>query len=241
MSVSLNKFISSQGICSRREADRIIDEGRVRINGAIAKRGNRVEPDDKVVFDGKDISQRQRAKGKKTKKHTYLIFNKPRGIITTTDLREPANVISYIDYHKRIFPVGRLDKESEGLLLMTDDGEIVNHILRAKHGHEKEYVVAVNKPLDKEFVFKMEAPMKILGQKILPVKVERLGRDSFNIILTQGLNRQIRRMCNHLGYKVKTLKRVRLMNLYLGDLPAGKWRYVNASELDRLKALIGGQ
>jgi 23S rRNA pseudouridine2604 synthase len=238
MSVSLNKFISSQGICSRREADRIIEEGRVLINGKIAKRGNRVEPDDKVVLDGKNISQRQKTKGKKTKKHTYLIFNKPRGIITTTDLREPANVISYIDYHKRIFPVGRLDKDSEGLLLMTDDGEIVNHILRAKHGHEKEYIVSVNKPLEKEFVEKMQAPMKILGQKILPVKVERLGRDTFNIILTQGLNRQIRRMCNNLGYKVKTLQRVRLMNLYLGDLPVGKWRYINASELARLKSLI---
>lgn len=237
---SLNKYISSKGICSRRQADVLIDDGRVSINGLTAKKGNRVGPNDEVILDGKIISNPPR-RGKKLKaqKHTYLIFNKPRGIITTTDLREPANVIAFINYHKRIFPVGRLDKDSEGLLLMTDDGDIVNKILRSKYDHEKEYIVAVNKPLATDFVELMQGPMKILGQKIKPVQVERLGKARFKIILTQGLNRQIRRMCLKLGYRVKTLQRIRLMNLYLGDLPVGKWRHVTSAELQKIKDLTG--
>lgn len=240
--VSLNKYISSKGICSRREADRLIEAGRVLVNGKVARKGNRVSMEDDVVLDGQRISKpATKKKGKKLEKpqeHTYLLFNKPVGIITTTDLREPANIISYINYHKRIFPVGRLDKDSEGLLLLTDDGDIVNKILRARYDHEKEYIVTVNQPITNEFIEGMRAPMTILGQKIKKVKVKKLDKFSFNIILTQGLNRQIRRMVRKQGFKVKRLQRVRLMNLLMGELPAGKWRHVNQEEMRILRASI---
>lgn len=219
----------------------MIDEGRVTINDTIARRGNRVEEGDKVTVDGRTIStQPKRGKKEKAKRHTYLVFNKPRGVVTTTDLREPANIISFISYHKRIFPVGRLDKDSQGLLLLTDDGDIVNKILRSKYEHEKEYIVKVNRPVTDEFVKAMRSPMKILGQQIKPAQVSKMGKDVFKIILTQGLNRQIRRMCMKQGYRVKTLNRVRLMNLHLGDLPLGKWRHVNESEMAKLREMIAG-
>lgn len=237
-SISLNKYISSQGHCSRREADRLIEDGRVKLNGKVAKKGNRVEEGDEVILDGQIISEPSKKKAKKNKQATYLVFHKPKGLITTTDLREPLNIISYINYHKRIFPVGRLDKDSEGLLIMTDDGDIVNKILRANYNHEKEYIVRVNKPFPNEFIDDLQSPMIILGKKIKPVKAERLGKDTFKIILTQGLNRQIRRMCLKLGYKVKFLKRVRLMNIHLGELPVGKWRHINDRELADLRRQI---
>lgn len=235
-SISLNKYISSQGHCSRREADRLIEAGRVQINKVVAKKGNRVEPGDEVILDGRIISTPPQSKKKgKAKKHVYLVFNKPKGVVTTTDLREPANIISFINYPKRIFPIGRLDKDSEGLLLLTDDGDIVNRILRSNYDHEKEYIVSVKKSMTNEFLEGLASPMSILGKKLKPVKVSRVNDNTFKIILTQGLNRQIRRMCLKLDYKVKSLKRVRLMNIHLRELPVGKWRHINEQELRSLK------
>ena len=222
----LNKYIADSGYCSRREADRMITEGRVKIDGRIGVLGDRVLPGMEVVCDGKSLS----GQGKKV----YIALNKPRGIVCTADPREPMNVVDYIGYPIRIFPVGRLDKDSEGLLLLTSDGEIVNRLLRAAGGHEKEYEVEVDKPLTPEFMQKMMAGVPILDTVTLPCKLRRTGNRSFNLILVQGLNRQIRRMCEALGYNVVKLKRVRINTVKLGSLQPGQWKELTEAELKSL-------
>ncbi len=225
-SISLNKFISSKGLCSRREADRWIEEGRVALNGVIAKKGNRVSPGDKVEIDGKAVKNKSRA--------AYIMFNKPAGITCTTDRKDKSNIIDYIGFKERIFPIGRLDKNSTGLILLTNDGDIVNRVLRKENKHEKEYVVTVDQPITSEFLKRMSKPIPMLGTKTLPCNVTHLKDNVFKIVLTQGLNRQIRRMCEYCGYKVLALKRIRIMHIRLGKLERGKWRYLNDKELNTL-------
>ena len=222
----LNKFVADSGYCSRREADRLIAEGRVRVDGRPGALGDRVLPGMRVTVDGQSLSGR----GEKV----YIALNKPAGIVCTTDPREPMNVVDYLDYPIRIFPVGRLDKDSEGLLLMTSDGEIINRILRAAGGHEKEYEVEIDRPVTKEFVEKMSAGVPILDTVTLPCRVRRTGEKSFNIILVQGLNRQIRRMCEALGCNVVRLRRIRIMNIRLGAMRPGQWRELSEEELSGL-------
>ena len=218
----LNKFVADSGYCSRREADRLIAEGRVQVDGRPGELGDRVLPGMRVTVDGQSLSGR----GEKV----YIALNKPAGIVCTTDPREPMNVVDYLDYPIRIFPVGRLDKDSEGLLLMTSDGEIINRILRAAGGHEKEYEVEIDRPVTKEFVEKMSAGVPILDTVTLPCRVRRTGERSFNIILVQGLNRQIRRMCEALGCNVVRLRRIRIMNIRLGAMRPGQWRELSEEE-----------
>lgn len=222
----INRYISDSGCCSRREADRLIAEGRVCINGRAAQLGQKVQPGDSVTLDGKPVT------GSGTKK--YLALYKPRGIVCTADPREKFNVVDYLGYPERVYPVGRLDKDSEGLLIMTSDGDIVNRLLRAAGGHEKEYQVTVDRPVTAEFVRRMEAGVPVLDRITLPCHVRRTGKFSFDIILVQGLNRQIRRMCEYLGYRVKELRRVRIMNIVLGDMQPGDWRELTRAELDTL-------
>ena len=207
-SIRLNKYLSDAGICSRRQADRWIEEKRITVNGEIAGMGMKVAPDSEVCLDGKLI--------KKEEKKVLLAMNKPAGIVCTAEKRERNNIVDYMKYPKRIYPVGRLDKDSTGLLLLTNDGELVNKIMRAGNYHEKEYLVSVNKPVTEEFCRKMSRGVAILDTVTRPCKVEKTGEKSFRIILTQGLNRQIRRMCETLGYRVMTLQRVRIMNIRLG-------------------------
>jgi len=227
MDKSLNKFISETGFCSRREADKYIDQARVTINSNISVKGNRVQPGDVVEIDGEPI--------KKKDKIVYLVFNKPIGITCTTDLKDKDNIISFINFKSRIFPVGRLDKPSEGLIFLTNDGDIVNKILRAGNNHEKEYVVTVDKPINQEFIAKMSNGVKILETITKKCVVKQEGKNRFRIVLVQGLNRQIRRMCQVLGYHVHTLKRVRIMNITLANLPVGKWRYFTADEINTIE------
>ncbi|SHH30258.1 pseudouridine synthase [Winogradskyella jejuensis] len=229
----LNKFLSEAGYCSRREADRLIDAGRVTINDAVPEMGTKVAPEDVVKVDGEIIGERK-------KDFTYLAFNKPVGIVCTTDTRvEKDNIIDFIGYHKRIFPIGRLDKPSEGLILLTDDGDIVNKILRASNNHEKEYIVTVDRPISQTFIERMSGGIYIkeLEQKTKKCKVRRIDKYTFSIILTQGLNRQIRRMCDYLNYEVLTLKRIRIMNIEL-DVPVGKYRELTKDEFKKLSDLI---
>lgn len=227
-SISLNKFISDTGYCSRREADALIDAGRVLLNDKIALKGNRYQPGDVVEVDGSLVTPKHK------EKPVYLAFNKPLGITTTTEEGVKGNIISYINYPKRIFPIGRLDKDSEGLIFLTNDGDIVNKLLRAGNAHEKEYQVRVHKPLAPGFAEKMAAGIPMLDTVTLPCKVRVTGRQSFSIILTQGLNRQIRRMCEYLGYSVVSLQRIRIMNVRLDKLPVGKWRYLSDAEVHQL-------
>lgn len=222
----INRYISDSGCCSRREADRLIAEGRVRINDQVAQLGQRVQPGDRVTLNGKPVT------GSGPKK--YLALYKPRGIVCTADPREKYNVVDYLGYPERVYPVGRLDKDSEGLLIMTSDGDIVNRLLRAAGGHEKEYQVTVDKPVTAEFVRRMAAGVPVLDRITLPCRVRPTGKFSFDIILVQGLNRQIRRMCEYLGYRVKGLRRVRIMNIELGDMQPGDWRELTKAELDML-------
>ena len=222
----LNKYIADSGYCSRREADRLIQEGKVKIDGRVAGLGDRVLPGMKVICDGKSLS----GDGEKV----YIMLNKPRGIVCTADPREPMNVVDYVGYPIRIFPVGRLDKDSEGLLLLTSDGEIVNRLLRAAGGHEKEYEVEVDKPLTREFMENMMKGVPILDTVTLPCKLRRTGARSFNLVIVQGLNRQIRRMCEALGYNVQKLRRVRINNLKIGNLQPGQWRELTEGELNAL-------
>lgn len=229
MSTSINKHIAASGLCSRRQADKLLEAGRVTLNGEPARRGNRVEEGDVVLVDGNPLGPQPEA--------VYLALNKPPGVTCTTDRRDPTNIIDFLNYPERIFPIGRLDKASTGLLLLTNDGDIVNKILRVEHRHEKEYVVTVDKPIDRDFVQRMAGGLPILDTVTLPAQVEKLGKHRFRIILTQGLNRQIRRMCEHLGYAVRTLKRVRIMNVHLADLPPGEWRYLREDELEVLRHL----
>jgi len=224
--IRINKFLSEAGICSRREADRYIMEGKVTIDGVVAQIGSKVKKDSVVTFCGKPV--------KREEKLVLIAFNKPVGIVCTTDPREPDNIIDYIGYGSRIYPIGRLDKDSEGLILLTNDGNIVNKILRAEYRHEKEYIVTVNKEITSEFIKAMSSGVPILDTVTNPCKVKQLDKNTFNIILTQGLNRQIRRMCEYLGYRVTSLKRIRIMNIRLGRLKTGAWRNVTDKELEEL-------
>lgn len=224
--IRINKYLSEAGICSRREADRLIEEGKVKINGVVAEIGSKVNKDSNVTFCGKTV--------KKEEKLVLIAFNKPVGIVCTTDTREHDNIIDYIGYGMRIYPIGRLDKDSEGLILLTNDGNIVNKILRAENKHEKEYVVKVNKAINNEFIKVMSSGVPILDTITNPCTVKQIDKYTFNIILTQGLNRQIRRMCEYLGYKVTGLIRIRIMNIRLGRLRTGAYRNVTDKEIEEL-------
>ncbi len=226
-SISLNKFISNTGMCSRREADRMIEAGRVWLNQKTAKKGNRVLPGDEVIVDGTKI--------KRKKNDVYLAFHKPAGITCTTDQSDRDNIIDYINYPKRIFPIGRLDKASTGLILMTNDGDIVNQILREENNHDKEYIVTIDQPVTEHFIKKMSGGIPMMGQVTKKCQVKKIGSRRFSIILTQGLNRQIRRMCEYLNTKVLTLKRIRIMNVELGNLPVGAYRPLSKEELATLR------
>ena len=226
----LNKFIGETGFCSRREADKYIEEGRVTINGVVPELGTKVGPDDEVRIDGKLIRE-------KREKPIYLAFNKPVGIECTTNLEVRNNIVDYINYPTRIFPIGRLDKASEGLIFMTNDGDIVNKILRARNNHEKEYTVTVNKLITDRFIERMANGVPILDTVTRKCKVEKISSTTFKIILTQGLNRQIRRMCEYLGYEVTALKRIRIINISL-DVPVGRYRDLTDAEIKELNALI---
>ncbi|MDD6760712.1 MAG: 23S rRNA pseudouridine(2604) synthase RluF [Turicibacter sp.] len=222
----LNKFISESGKASRRGADKLIEEGRVKINGRKGKIGDQVKPGDEVMVNGQRI--------RLARNNVYLALNKPVGITCTTEKNVKGNIVDLVNHPLRVFNIGRLDKDSDGLILLTNDGDIVNEILRAENNHEKEYIVSVDKPITPEFVEKMSKGVRILGTKTLPCKVEQLSKYEFKIILTQGLNRQIRRMCEALGYEVYRLQRVRIMNIHLGNLPVGQWRDLTKKEKTRL-------
>lgn len=229
----INKFLSEVGYCSRREADKLIEAGRVTINGEVPEMGTKISRDDVVAVDGQNV-------GPKKDDFVYLAFNKPVGIVCTTDTRvEKDNIIDFLNYPKRIFPVGRLDKPSEGLILLTDDGDIVNKILRANNNHEKEYIVTVDKPISQTFINRMAGGIYLedLGKTTKKCTVKKINSNTFSIILTQGLNRQIRRMCAYLTYEVETLKRVRIMNIKL-DTPVGKYREITKVEFKELERLI---
>lgn len=231
--VRINKFLGSAGYCSRREADRLAGEGRVFIDGNMADMGSRVMPGQKVYVDGKAVVPEE--------ENILIAVNKPRGIVcTTTDKQGANNIVDFLGCDKRIYPVGRLDKDSEGLLLMTNDGELMNNILTGKNEHEKEYIVEVDKNLSDDFERRMSEPMylKELDKTTRPCRVIKTGKKTFRIILKQGLNRQIRRMCSNLGYKVVKLKRIRIMNIELNDLPAGATRKIEGSEYEKLMNLI---
>jgi 23S rRNA pseudouridine2604 synthase len=230
-SIRINKFLSEIGFCSRREADKLIENGRITINGVPAELGSKFSSQDEIRVDGKILTR-------SSEKFIYIAFNKPVGIVCTTDAEnEKDNIIDYINHPKRIFPIGRLDKDSEGLILLTSDGDIVNKILRSKNNHEKEYIVKVNRIITTDFIKKMSNGLPILDTITNNCFVEKLDEFTFKIILTQGLNRQIRRMCEHLDYKVVKLKRTRIMNIHL-DLAIGKWRYLSEKELHEINSLV---
>ena len=229
METRINKYLSESGYCSRREADRLIEQKRIKINGELAVVGSKVTDQDKITVDDKPI--------KKQNEFIYLAFNKPVGITSTTDQTIKDNIVDYINYHKRIFHIGRLDKDSEGLILMTNDGDIVNQILRAENNHEKEYIVVVNKKITQDFLTNMSKGVPILDTVTKPCYIKQTGEKTFKIILTEGLNRQIRRMCDYFGYQVTSLKRIRIMHIHL-DVPTGKYRELTKNELAQLFMLI---
>lgn len=220
-------------MCSRREADKLLEQGKVTLNGEVAKKGNRVGENDQVIVNGKPIKRKDT-----TERNIFIAYNKPRGIVCTTDLRDKDSILHAIQYPERIFPIGRLDKDSQGLILLTNQGESVNGILRARYEHEKEYIVTVDKPITGEFLKRMSSGLPILDQITNPCQVRKINRFTFNIILTQGLNRQIRRMCEYLGYSVRTLERIRVMHIHLNDLPLGEYRNLNQTELDILQVQL---
>ncbi|WNF37519.1 pseudouridine synthase [Bacillaceae bacterium IKA-2] len=222
----INKFISESGITSRREADKWIAAGRVTINGAIAELGSKVDPGDDVRADNKPIVVEQ--------ENVYIVLNKPVGITSTTDRNIKGNIVDFVNHPKRIFHIGRLDKDSEGLILLTNDGDIVNEILRAENKHEKEYIVSVDKPITAAFLSEISDGVEILDTKTLPCKVTKISKYTFRIILTQGLNRQIRRMCSALDYQVQKLQRIRVMNIHIDSLSVGHWRDLTKEELNQL-------
>lgn len=226
----LNKAISETGFCSRREADRMIEAGKVKVNGTVAGLGVQVTPTDKIEVEGKLIT--------KEVEDIYLAFNKPVGIICTTDTSIRNNIIDYINFPERIFPIGRLDKPSEGLIFLTNDGDIVNKVLRSGNNHEKEYIVSVNRKITQSFVRQMSEGVPILDTVTKKCKVERVGDFTFRIILTQGLNRQIRRMCSYLGYEVTRLQRIRIMNIKIDDLKVGEYRYFTPRETEEINRLV---
>ena len=224
--IRLNKFLSDAGYCSRREADRLVEQGVVKVNGKTAVMGQKVTINDSIMVKGKNISREE--------EQILIALNKPVGIECTTDLNNPDNIVDFINFDKRIYPIGRLDKNSQGLILLTNDGSIVNNILKGSNYHEKEYVVTVDKPVTDDFIKKMSTGVRIIDQVTIPCKVAKVKKHVFNIVLTQGLNRQIRRMCGELGYNVQKLKRIRIMNIELGNLPVGQYRKVTDSELKEL-------
>ena len=224
--IRLNKFLSDAGYCYRREADRLVEQGVVKVNGKTAVMGQKVTINDSIMVKGKNISREE--------EQILIALNKPVGIECTTDLNNPDNIVDFINFDKRIYPIGRLDKNSQGLILLTNDGSIVNNILKGSNYHEKEYVVTVDKPVTDDFIKKMSTGVRILDQVTRPCKVAKVKKHVFNIVLTQGLNRQIRRMCGELGYNVQKLKRIRIMNIELGNLPVGQYRKVTDSELKEL-------
>ena len=222
----INKYISEAGLCSRREADEWIAAGRISVNGVTAVLGTRIAPGDEVRVDGELLRARP--------ERVYLALNKPVGVECTTNRSVPGNIVDFVGYHERIFPVGRLDKDSEGLILLTNDGDIVNTILRSQNEHEKEYIVSVDRPLTAEFLDGMARGVPVLGRTTKPCRLWQVGRNTFHIVLTQGLNRQIRRMCEHFGYTVRRLQRIRIMQIELGTLAAGKWRRLRPDEISTL-------
>ncbi len=224
----INKFISETGYCSRREADKLVESGRVTINGTTAELGSQAEAGDDVRVDGRQIGEQT--------KHVYIALNKPVGITSTTERHVKGNIVDYVGHRERIFPIGRLDKDSEGLILLTNDGDIVNPLLRSEGKHEKEYIVTVDRPVTPKFLEGMASGVHILGSMTLPCKVTRVGERTFRIVLTEGRNRQIRRMCSAFGYSVRRLQRVRIMNIQLGTLPTGQWRDLTDAEKQRLFA-----
>lgn len=227
----LNKFLSDAGVCSRRQADRYVEQGRILVDGEPVQMGQKVHAGQDIRVDGKRVSV--------SRKQIVLAVNKPKGIVCTTEKREKDNIVDFIGYPERIYPVGRLDKDSEGLILMTNDGELMNEILKARNYHEKEYEVTINRPVTNVFLKQMSEGVEILDTVTRPCKVKRTGVYTFRIILTQGLNRQIRRMCEACGYRVRELKRLRIMNIHLGSLPTGKYREINGAELSKLEKLAG--
>ena len=229
-SISLNKYISQTGICSRRDADAMIEAGRVTINGHATKKGNRVFEGDVVLVDGKPLIEQP--------ERIYIAFNKPLGVVCTTDLKEPDNIIDFIDHPERLFPVGRLDKFSQGLIFLTNDGDIVNKILRAGNNHEKEYVVSTREPITDSFLKQMSSGIPILDTVTKKCKVIRMSEHTFKITLTQGLNRQIRRMCEHLDFHVTHLMRTRIMNIEIGKLKSGHWRELTEEEIELINKAI---
>ncbi len=228
----LNKFISETGFCSRREADKLIDAGRVTVNGKVPEMGLKVTTNDEVLVDGKPLKAKA--------KPIYIALNKPTGITCTTERDIPGNIVDFIGHKQRIFPIGRLDKPSDGLIFLTNDGDIVNKILRAGNDHEKEYVVRVDKPITERFIKSMSSGVNILDTVTLPCKVTKESKYSFRIVLTQGLNRQIRRMCEALGYQVFKLRRVRIMNITIDGIPNGEWRYLTDTEVKQILSLVEG-
>ncbi len=229
----INKYLSSAGVCSRREADRLLEAGRVTIDGVPAGLGDQVQSGQRVCVDGKRVGQ--------SEAQVLIAFHKPEGVVCTSSKKDANNIIDYIQFPTRIYPVGRLDKDSKGLILLTNDGELTDRILRGRNGHEKEYIVTVNKPIKKEVLQAMRQGVPILDTITRPCEIEQINDKCFRIILTQGLNRQIRRMCEYFGYRVITLKRVRIMNILLGDLPEGSWRHVTEKELEQLEKSLKGQ
>ena len=227
----LNKAISDSGFCSRRQADKLIEQGRVSINDQVATLGDRTMPGDEIKINGQSLN--------KVEELVYIALNKPVGITCTTDQRIEGNVVDFINYPTRIFPIGRLDKPSEGLILLTNDGDIVNKILRAGNSHEKEYIVTVDRRITDDFLKRMSNGIPILNTVTKKCEIERIGRFVFKVVLIQGLNRQIRRMCEYLGYEVVALKRTRIMNINLGELPEGEWRDLTTNELNELKDSLG--
>ena len=231
--IRLNKYLSQIGFCSRRQADKFIEQERIKVDGRLPELGQKVVPGADITFDDKKIDQQK-------DERIYMLFNKPKGIVCTTDTRvEKDNIIDFINYPKRIFPIGRLDKMSEGLIMLTNDGEIVNKILRVENKHQKEYLVQVDQPINADFINKMENGVKILDTITQPCQLKKISKNEFKIILQQGLNRQIRRMCEALGYKVRTLQRIRIMHFKL-DMPVGKYRLLNNDEIRFLKDQLEG-
>ncbi|MFB8378364.1 MULTISPECIES: 23S rRNA pseudouridine(2604) synthase RluF [Paenibacillus] len=226
----INKFISETGFCSRREADRLVESGKVTINGVKAELGSQAEDGDDVRINGQPIKEKR--------KHVYIALNKPVGITSTTEQHIQGNIVDFVGHKERIFPIGRLDKDSEGLILMTNDGDIVNRILRAEGRHEKEYIVTVDRAVTPSFLRGMSTGVKILGEMTLPCTVTRISERVFRIILTEGKNRQIRRMCSAFGYEVRKLKRIRIMNIHLGEQATGTWRELTLAEKSELSSLL---
>ncbi len=229
--IRINKFMSQCGFCSRREADRLLEAGKVFINGIPAQVGEKVSPQDEVSVNGTILTPNQ--------PEILIAFHKPEGIVCTTSRKDANNVIDYIRFPERIYPVGRLDKDSTGLLLLMNNGQLMDDILRGSHYHEKEYIVTVNRPISDAILSAMRQGVPILDTMTRPCQIKRIGKNSFHIILTQGLNRQIRRMCEYFNYRVVTLKRIRIMNVLLGDLPEGQWRTLTEQEIQTLKQLAG--